>query len=125
MTLILDLALAFAVRPKAIVTVAALQAWRRVYTTHQNAAAFAVHYHSAQLNFKIMLAWRIRLREKLKLMKQAKIAEKFLLLRRAWKSWKTKVEDSKRDHKVKLWERAKLKVAFEREHYRAISFMAY
>jgi protein SFI1 len=110
------LALAFSTRPSSAIALSSLQMWCRVYATHQNAAAFAVHYHSAQLSFKIMLRWRIRLRERLKMVRQAKIADKFLVLRRTWKRWKTQLEDAKRLKKVKLWDRAKLKAAFEREY---------
>jgi protein SFI1 len=118
-SLSLDLALAFSFRPNTTVVVASLRIWRRVYQTHLNAAAFAAHYHSSQLGYKTMLAWRLRLREMLKKEKQARIAERFLLSRRCWKSWKNKLEDAKRDKKVVLWQKAKLKVSFEREqqHY--------
>jgi protein SFI1 len=107
-------------RPKATTATTSLQVWQRAYVTHQNAASFAIHYHSALLSSRILFAWRLRLREKLKLAKQARIAERFLLMRRSWKSWKVRMEDAKLEKKLKLWEKAKLKIAFERKHYRGI-----
>lgn len=75
-----------------------------MHTTHQNAQAFAAHYHSIQLRFKMMLVWRLQLRAKLKLVKQAKLVEKYFIIRMAWKKWQQKLEDKRREQKLKIFE---------------------
>lgn len=107
-------AIAFATRPKSSLAVSALKTWYQVYRTHRNSQAFAVQYHSAQLTFKMLHMWRIQLRVRLKMIKQAKIAEKFFLMRRAWKHWVEKVEEQKRQKKLKLLEQRMLLQYFDR-----------
>ena len=85
--------------------------------SHQNAQAFAVHYHSAQLRFKMILTWRLRLRAKLKLNKQAKVAEKYFTIRNAWKTWREKVEDKRRQQKLRVFEIRMLRTYMHGEKY--------
>ncbi|THG95070.1 hypothetical protein EW026_g6516 [Hermanssonia centrifuga] len=78
--------------------------WQQVYKTHRNAQAFADHYHSAQLRYKMLLVWRLQLRAKLKQVKQGKVAEKFFVLRTGWKKWADKIIERKRERKLKEFE---------------------
>jgi len=71
-----------------------------------------MHYHSAQLRFKILLIWRLQLRSKLKKAKQARIAEKFFIARRAWKIWTDKFDEIRRQKKLQILERHKLRKYF-------------
>ncbi|KZT68998.1 hypothetical protein DAEQUDRAFT_765781 [Daedalea quercina L-15889] len=96
-----DLAMAFYSRGSSTVVSAALRKWRGTYSTHQNAANFAVHYHSAQLQYKTLLGWRLQLRAKLKMIKQARIAHKFFLQRTYFKLWLTNVKQQRLQRKRK------------------------
>lgn len=96
----LDLALAFSTRASSTVVSSSLHRWRQVYHTHQNAQSFAVHYHSAQLRFKMLLVWRIQLRARLRMVKEARLAQKYFLQRRFWKQWKTQFAQKKLDKKL-------------------------
>lgn len=95
-------------RSSAYTASSALQTWRQVHASHRNALAFADHYHSAQLGFKMLLTWRLRLRAKLKMMKQGRLAEKFFIYRRAWKVWSVKLEEKGRQKKLQELERRKV-----------------
>ncbi|TCD64438.1 hypothetical protein EIP91_004083 [Steccherinum ochraceum] len=99
-----DMALAFSMRSSSALASTSIQRWRQVHATHRNAQSFAEHYHSAQLSFKMLLIWRLQLRKKLKLAKQAKIAEKFFTMRGAWQRWLAKVAEKGREKKVKEFE---------------------
>ena len=78
------LAVAFSLRGSSALAITALRRWHQVYSTHQNAQAFAAHYHSSQLRYKMLLVWRLQLRTKLKQVKLAKTMEKFFVTRSAW-----------------------------------------
>ena len=103
-----DLALAFSTRSGAHLSSTVLQKWHQVHSSHRNALAFAVHYNSAQLQFKMLLTWRLELRAKLKLVKQGRMAEKFFIYRRAWKMWVLKLEEKAREKKLRELERRKM-----------------
>lgn len=99
-----DLAVTFSLRSSSTLAQSSLQRWRQVHTSHQNAQAFAVHYHSVQLRFKMVMIWRVQLRAKLKLAKQARIAEKYFAIRNAWKMWQEKLAEKRRERKLKVFE---------------------
>ncbi|KAI0693271.1 hypothetical protein BC835DRAFT_1354288 [Cytidiella melzeri] len=100
-----DRALSFSLRSSSTLATGSLQRWHQVYTTHQNAQAFAVHYHSVQLQFKMVLVWRLQLRAKLKLVKQAKLVEKYFTMRNAWRRWQEHLAEKRREQKVMVFER--------------------
>jgi len=91
-----------------------MQKWQRVLATHRNAGLFAVQYHSAQLRFKMLLQWRIVLRKKLKMVRKAREADKYLHIRRVWKLWADKLADVRRRKTLQVWERRKVQVVFNR-----------
>jgi hypothetical protein len=91
-----------------------MQKWQRVLATHHNANLFAAQYHSAQLRFKMLLQWRIVLRKKLKMVRKAREADKYLHVRRAWKLWADKLADAKRRGTLQVWERRKVQAVFNR-----------
>lgn len=101
---ITDLAVAFASRSRSALAVEFLRKWRAVYTSHQNAQAFAVHYHSSQLQYQMLRTWRLQLRAKLKLLKQARVTEKQLVVKRAWRKWQEKSAEKDRQRKLKQFE---------------------
>ncbi|KAI0646947.1 Sfi1 spindle body protein-domain-containing protein [Trametes meyenii] len=100
-----ELAQLFELRSSSVLASASFKKWRNAYSSHQNAHTFAVHYHKAQLQYKMLLQWRLQLRAKLRLVKQAKVARKQLLLRRCLHAWKAKVITKQRERKLKEFQR--------------------
>lgn len=90
-----------------------------MYTSHQNAQDFALHYRSIKLRFKMMLVWRTQLRAKLKLVRQAKLVEKYFIVRSAWEKWQVKLAERRREQKVKAFE-SRLVGSYFRGEYLAI-----
>ncbi|KAG6911480.1 hypothetical protein DXG01_014554 [Tephrocybe rancida] len=82
-----DLALAFALRADSSALVAVFHKWQEVHYTHRNAHLVAVQCDSEQLCYKALLAWRMKLRDKLKQAKMARMAASFFSTRRAWRAW--------------------------------------
>ncbi|KAH9946207.1 uncharacterized protein BXZ73DRAFT_86381 [Epithele typhae] len=99
-----EMAELFRMRACSILEAQALKKWRTVHRSHQNAQTFAVHYHRVQLQFKMLLQWRLQLRSKLKVIKQAKTARKYLLLRRCFHVWSAKVEEQRRERKLQQFQ---------------------
>lgn len=81
------LALAFTSRSQCSSVTLSFRRWHDVYITHGNAHTFAAHYHTSQLKRKVILSWRIRLRQNLKLYKLSLRADEIFILRRGWKIW--------------------------------------
>ena len=52
-----EMAQLFRMRSSSVLAESALKKWRAVFQSHQNAQAFAVHYHRAQLQYKMLLTW--------------------------------------------------------------------
>ena len=111
-----ELALTFSLASNSYRASSMLQTWRQVYLSHCSALSFAVQFHSVQLRYKILLSWRIQLRMKLKLIKQAKLAEKFFIFRKAWRVWMDRFDESMREKKLRLLRKQKLKKCFHCKH---------
>ena len=60
----------------------------------------------------MLLTWRIELRSKLKLVRQAKLAEKFFIFRKAWRIWVHRADENMREKKLVLFHKQKLKKYF-------------
>lgn len=108
--IVADYALAFSMRSESYTASSALRTWYQVYTVYQNRHAFAIQRHLARVQYDALLKWRIQLREKLKLMKQARIVEKFFLERKFLKVWKAKLEEHQRLKKLKELEICRVRV---------------
>ena len=65
----------------------------------------------------MILAWRLKLRAHLRMAKQAKVARKQLLLRRFLHVWTAKVEEKRRNKKLKQFELRTTKRIFEGNFY--------
>ncbi|KAF8894524.1 hypothetical protein BD779DRAFT_1501596 [Infundibulicybe gibba] len=107
-----DRAVAFHTRAGCQTVISAIQVWRQVYTTHQNASTFAAQYYSGQLADRVLLTWRIRLRENLKSAKMARLAHKFFTARHAWRTWVTQLDGKRRERILKKLEMRKLHNSF-------------
>ncbi|KAI6132101.1 Sfi1 spindle body protein-domain-containing protein [Pisolithus croceorrhizus] len=103
-----DYAIAFSMRSSSYIAASALRKWQHAYNVYQNRHTFAIQHHLARVQFNALLTWRLQLRMKFKLMKHARIVEKFLIQRRVLKLWKFKLEAKKRLDKLKALEIRKL-----------------
>ncbi|KAK0210699.1 CTLH/CRA C-terminal to lish motif domain-containing protein [Desarmillaria ectypa] len=86
--------------------------WRQVLSTHQNSHLFAVQYHSSHLRSRMLLIWRIRWHEQLKMMKKSRLMEKFVVMRRAWNTMKAKYHDKQRERQLQAFKVQKLRKLF-------------
>jgi protein SFI1 len=102
-TCLLDAALAFAQRSQVNAASSALRVWHKRLATQQGAHAFAVQYARVQLQFRILFRWRVQLRAHLKHFRQAKIADKYFMMRRAWRIWVDKAEARVREKRLREW----------------------
>lgn len=100
-------------RTNSSTAVSALTVWKQRLMGHHNSAAFAAQYHTAQLQFRTMFTWRLQLRAMLKLQRQARLAEKFFVMRKAWKAWMQKRDEQRREKMLKEYERQKAKRMFQ------------
>ena len=85
-----------------------LETWFQVYTVYQNRRAFAIQHHIAQVQYNALLKWRVHLRARLKLLKHARVVEKFIMQRRILNAWKSKLAEKRRHNKLKALETRRL-----------------
>ncbi len=110
--MLVDQALQFSARPRSSALTAALKTWQRNFITRQNAYAYAAQYHSTQVLDRMLLAWRLAVRRRLKIAKSARKAHNTLALRRAWCVWRFQLEQSRREALLKTFEARRLKKTF-------------
>lgn len=91
---------------------AAFETWQGRFITQQNAHAYATRYHSMQVLDRMLLTWRLALRERLKIAKSARKAHNTLALRRAWCVWRFQLERSRREALLETFEARRLKNIF-------------
>ncbi|KAI5122945.1 hypothetical protein M0805_006826 [Coniferiporia weirii] len=92
---------------------AAFSHWRQILLTHQNLYNQAARYDEDLLKHRVLLVWRVQLRVKLKMVKHAKVARKYLLTRQAWNKWRDKLEEKKRLQRLHNLELQILQKRFE------------
>ncbi len=103
-----DAALAFAQRSQINVASSTLQVWHKRLATQQGAQAFAMQYARVQLQFRVLFTWRVQLRAHLKLFRQAKIAHKYFVMRRAWRVWVDRAEARGREMRLREWNKGRV-----------------
>ncbi|KAI0029377.1 Sfi1 spindle body protein-domain-containing protein [Vararia minispora EC-137] len=104
-------ALEFASRSRSHVSITALQKWRSRIAATRATLSFASQYHTAQLQYKMLYIWRLQLRAKLKLARQARIVSKYFVARRAWVVWRRAMEERTRERRLEEYlERKKGKI---------------
>ena len=64
------------------------------------------------LQARMLLLWRLRLREALQSAKVARWANKFFVTRRSWNLWLAAMDERKRQERLKLWEGARVRKVF-------------
>ncbi|KAI9446235.1 hypothetical protein H4582DRAFT_2069571 [Lactarius indigo] len=77
------------------------------FATKQGAHAFAVQYANAQLQYRVLFNWRVQLRAHVKHFRQAKILEKYFVVRRAWKMWMERAVERGREKRLKEWDKGR------------------
>lgn len=63
-----------------------------------------MQYNNSQLAYRTLFEWRLQLRAHAKQSRQARRAEKFFVTRDAWRKWVEKVNEKRRESKVKEFE---------------------
>lgn len=96
-----ELAIAFSLRQNSVLATDALRTWLNAYATRLSAQRFADQFHATHLQHQMFFLWRRAVRKKQKIARAARVAEKYLVLRRTWNAWRERVAASKRDKKVK------------------------
>jgi hypothetical protein len=66
-----------------------------------------LQYANAQLQFRTLYRWRVQLRVHLKRFRQARVADKFFIVRRAWRIWANKAEKQGREKRLREWNKEK------------------
>ena len=89
------------------------QRWQQVLITHQNASEYAVKYDEAHLQSRSLLAWRLKLHDRLQMAKVARWANKYFVIRNALHAWIKFLEDRRRERKLREFEVAKMKKVFD------------
>ncbi|KZT11400.1 uncharacterized protein LAESUDRAFT_734266 [Laetiporus sulphureus 93-53] len=107
------LALAFSMRAHSTLASSSLQKWRQAYSAHQNAQEFAAEYFSRQLLVKTNLTWRLHLRARFKLAKQARIVSKLIIQRKYWKKWVEHLAQRRLQKRLKEFENGMARRYFE------------
>ncbi|KAJ7285890.1 hypothetical protein C8J57DRAFT_1446668 [Mycena rebaudengoi] len=99
-----DAAIIFSLRINSPLAIESLEKWYKVHSSHQNSQSFAAFRYSDTLRRRILLLWRIRLRNRHKIMRQARMVDKFLVTRRVWELMRTKFAERRREHNLKVLE---------------------
>ena len=100
-----DLAVAFSRRTSSVLAVSSLEKWLQVYRSHRNADAYAVRYHTVQVQYRFLSTWHLQLRAQAQQAKLAKKADKFFVTRECWRRWKEKIAEGRRQKKLKEFEK--------------------
>lgn len=106
------LALAFAMRSDSSSMVSLFHRWRQVYSTHRDAYLVAIQCDSEQICYKAILVWRMKLREKLKMVRLAKMAVNFFATRRAWKTWHEAMNQKATERRLAEFDKQRIRRVF-------------
>lgn len=90
----------FASRPSSTLLTSALEQWHRTWMDRRKVHLAAELYDKQ----RYLTYWRIKLREKLELVRRAKFARKYLLLCNAWRAWIQKLDEQRRMSKLQMVE---------------------
>jgi hypothetical protein len=112
LTIYKDAALSFSRRLNSPLAHASFEKWHKVYLSHKNSQTVAAFRHSDCLRRKTLLAWRIKLRNKHKLMSKARTVDKFLVVRSAWLILRAKFAERRRENMLKALELRKSRNIF-------------
>ncbi|KAJ7046729.1 hypothetical protein C8F04DRAFT_1247798 [Mycena alexandri] len=115
-----DAALAFSLRHNSPLAKTWLRKWYKVHSSHKNSQSYAAFHHSDAVRRRALLLWRIKLRNRHKLMSQARAVDKFLVVRSAWTMLRAKFAERRRLQTLKILELRKARILFyawfERAH---------
>jgi len=92
--------------------VSSMETWKRALSTHRNSHAFAVQYYSSRLSAQMVHNWKNAFLNHLRLMKQGRVVEKYLILRRTWNTLKEKLAEGRRAKLLRKFETNKLQQVF-------------
>lgn len=119
-------AIDFENRPSSALVGVALSRWHHNLVGYRTRLSQAAQYDRDVLVSRALMFWRIKLRVKLKLAKNAKVARKYLLIRSAWKKWRDMAEEKKRENLLKLFGQRMIQKHFESmSQHRYIRLLTY
>ncbi|KAE9406353.1 hypothetical protein BT96DRAFT_987496 [Gymnopus androsaceus JB14] len=108
-----DMALRFSTRLQSSSAKIAFHSWRQVLSAQQSAQLLAMQKHSVWVYRRTLLQWRLNLHKQLKMAKKARLAEKYLVLRRSWNLLKEKYCERIADKKRRASEQLMVKNLFQ------------
>lgn len=109
-----DQALSFSQQASNSLLIITFKTWARHYGVQQNVLFLAVKHYAANRLYRALLIWRLRLRAKLKMSRQANMARKYFVEREAWDRWRFAVEEKRRKRKFQFLEGERIKRSFLR-----------
>ncbi|KLO18528.1 hypothetical protein SCHPADRAFT_993424 [Schizopora paradoxa] len=80
-------ALEFAGQTNLIVQHSAMSHWRQTLLNRHKLSSLAQQYYDEHLQSRMLTFWRIRLRQYIRTIKQARIARRYLVMRKSWDKW--------------------------------------
>ncbi|KAJ7219221.1 hypothetical protein GGX14DRAFT_541179 [Mycena pura] len=122
------IALTFSLRLRSPLAQISLRAWYQVHSNHKNSQSFAMFHYADCVRRKILLVWRIKLRDKHKMMSKARAVDKFLVIRSTWTTMRAKFVERRRQSFLKALEMRKTRDLFyawlEQAHRRRVQRLA-
>jgi hypothetical protein len=97
--------MAFSKRANAACINFALRHWKGVVLSHQAAHALAAKYNTARLTSSVMVEWKNHLRRHARMKRNAIVIDKYLIMRRCWRTIRTQFHERKRAKVVEYFER--------------------
>lgn len=82
-----DKALEFAGQTNLIVQHSAMSQWKQALLNRQKLSNLAQQYYDEHLQSRMLTFWRIRLRQYIRTIKQARVARRYLVMRKSWDKW--------------------------------------
>ncbi len=61
--------------------------WKQTLLNHQKLSSLAQQYYNEHLQSRMLTMWRIKLRQYIRIVKQARVARRYLVMRKAWDKW--------------------------------------
>lgn len=100
-------------RPGSSTAITAFDLWKHAYGQIKSQEDLADAFHMSHLAIVSIHQWRTRLRKKVKMVKMARAASKYFLVRRMWLQWIEQIEAKGREQLLQKHVLGRKKRAFE------------
>ena len=61
--------------------------WKQTLLNRQKLSSLAQQYYDEHLQSRMLTIWRLRLRQYIRMIKQARVARRYLIMRKSWDKW--------------------------------------